>query len=293
MKIGLQIANVSWSGGAVRMATTLRDLVTSAEEAGFDAIGVADHVWQSPYMGGPEQPQLECLTTLGIVAAHTRRARLTPLVLAATYRPAAIIAKGIATLDVLSGGRAMLGLGAGHYEAEARGMGLPFPPLADRYAALEETLQVCLRLWSGEQGDEQSFAGQHVQMERALNLPQSLTRPHPPILVGGSGERKTLRLVARYADACGLYPLPDLSHKLDVLRRHCDEVGRDYDTIEKTCTTHFRIGVDGSTAADAIASLRDLANQGIETVFGIVAGSEPVRMVEIVGREVIPAVMED
>lgn len=287
MKIGLQLADFTWAGGGPAAGDTLKNLVVTAEQAGFDAIGMADHVWQSPYMNGPEQPQLECFTTLGVVAASTRRVRLLPLVLAATYRPAAIIAKGITTLDVLSGGRAMLGIGAGHFEMEARGLGLPFPSLAERFTALEETLQVCLQMWHGEQGDGQPFAGKTVQVERALNLPQSLSRPHPPILIGGSGERKTLRLVARYADACGLYPMPDLPRKLDVLRRHCDEVGRDYDTIEKTCADHFTL-VDGATPRTLIERLEHLSAQGIDTVFGIVAGPDPVRTVEIIGREVIP-----
>lgn len=291
MKIGLQLADFAWAEGATA-AETLVNLVVTAEETGFDAIGMADHVWQSPYMGGPEQPQLECFTTLGVVAASTRRVRLLPLVLAATYRPAAIIAKGITTLDVLSGGRAMLGLGAGHYEAEARGLGLPFPSLAERFDVLDDTLQVCLRMWRGEQGDEQPFSGKSVHLERALNLPQSLSRPHPPILIGGSGERKTLRLVAQYADACGLFPMPDLPHKLDVLRRHCDDLGRDYDAIEKTSAYHFRLGEGGSTTAELIAALRGLASQGIHTVFGIIPGPDPVRTVEIVGREIIPAVAD-
>jgi F420-dependent oxidoreductase-like protein len=290
MKLGLQVADFTWTGGAEAIGPTLIELADAAEAYGFDAMAVADHVWQNPYMGGVELPQLECFMTLGHLAASTRRVRLLPLVLAASYRPAGIIAKGMTTLDVVSGGRAMLGIGAGYYEAEATGLGLPFPPVADRFTLLEETLQVCLQMWEGPIGSEQPYHGTHVRLERALNVPQSLTRPHPPILIGGSGERKTLRLVAQYADACGLYPTPDLPHKLDVLRRHCDEVGRDFATIEKTCAVHFQIDADGHLQDDLAAQIQGLAQQGIETVFGIVHGPDPVRTVEVVGKEILPVV---
>lgn len=292
MKVGLQIGSYGWTGGAPAIAGTLGALVETADAHGFDIIGVGDHLWQVDAMGGPEQPQMECLTTLGAIAAQTRHARLVPLVLAAPYRAPAIIAKAITSLDVLSGGRAMLGIGAGWYEAEARGLGLPFPPLADRFELLEETIRVCLQMWSGEQGDERPFTGRHVTLERALNVPQSLSRPHPPILIGGSGERKTLRLVARYADACSFYPTPDLPHKIEVLRQRCDEEGRDYATIEKTCMFHFAVGEEGEKVGELIAALRRLASQGIETVIGIASGPDPVRVVEIVGQEVIPAVAD-
>jgi len=291
MKLGLQIADFTWTGGAEAIGPTLSALADAAEAYGFDAMAVADHVWQNPYLGGVELPQLECFMTLGHLAAWTRRVRLLPLVLAASYRPAGIIAKGITTLDVISGGRAMLGIGAGYYEAEASGLGLPFPPVAGRFALLEETLQACLQMWEGPLGSERPFRGTHIHMERTLNVPQSLSRPHPPILIGGGGERKTLRLVAHYADACGLYPTPDLPHKLDVLRRHCDEVGRDFATIEKTCAVHFQIDADGRLQGDLTAQLQGLAQQGIETVFGIVHGPDPVHTVEVVGKEVLPVVM--
>lgn len=289
MKIGLQIADFTWTGGPEAIGPTLTELADAAEAYGFDAMAVADHVWQNPYLGGVELPQLECFMTLGHLAARTQKVRLLPLVLAASYRPAGIIAKGITTLDVISGGRAMLGIGAGYYEAEATGLGLPFPPVADRFALLEETLQACLQMWEGPLGSEQPYHGTHVQMERTLNVPQSLSRPHPPILIGGSGERKTLRLVAEYANACNLYPTPDLPHKLDVLRRYCDELGRDYTAIEKTCAYHFKPTSEGRVPGDLVAELARLAGQGIETVFGIVYGPDPVRTVELVGKEVLPA----
>jgi F420-dependent oxidoreductase-like protein len=292
MKLGLQIADFTWTGGPEAIGPTLIELAEAAEALGFDAMAVADHVWQNPYMGGVELPQLECFMTLGHLAGRTQKVRLLPLVLAVSYRPAGIIAKGITTLDVLSGGRAMLGIGAGYYEAEATGLGLPFPPVAERFALLEETLQACLQMWEGPHGSEQPYHGTHVHLERALNVPQSLSRPHPSILIGGSGERKTLRLVARYADACGLYPTPDLPRKLDVLRRHCDDLGRDFETIEKTCAVHFQIDADGRLQGDLIGQLQRLGKQGIETAFGIVHGPDPVRTVEVVAKDILPAVAD-
>ncbi len=292
MKLGVQIADFAWAGGPAGMADTLAGIARTADDLGFDVIGVADHLWQGVHMGGPEQPELECFTTLGVVAANTRRCRLVPLVAGVHFRPPAVLAKTITTLDVLSGGRAMLGIGAGWYEEEARGLGIPFPPLAARFEMLEETLQICLRLWSGERGDERPFAGKHFQLERPLNAPQSLSRPHPPILIGGGGEQKTLRFVARYADACNLYPTPDLPQKLDVLRRHCEDEGRDYAAIEKTCMLHFDVGENGTKTGEQIESLRRLADLGIQTAIGIVAGATPVRTLEIIGQEVRPAVAD-
>ena len=221
MKLGVQVADYAWEGEPSKMAETLAAIARTADDAGFDVIGVADHLWQGAHLGGPEQPELECFTTLSVVAANTRHCRLVPLVAGVHFRHPALLAKMITTLDVLSGGRAMLGIGAGWYEEEARGLGFPFPPLGERFEMLEEAIQICLRMWQGGRGDERPFTGKHYQLERPLNVPQSLSRPHPPILIGGSGERKTLRLVARYADACNLYPTPDLPAKLDVLRRHC------------------------------------------------------------------------
>ncbi len=198
------------------------------------------------------------------------------------------------TLDVLSGGRAWLGLGAGDYEAEARGLGLPFPPLKERFEMVEETLQICLRMWDGPHGDDQAYHGAHYQLERALNAPQSLTRPHPPILLGGSGE-KTLRLVARYANACNIRPGPDIPQKLETLRRFCDEEGRDYDAIEKTCPFKFDVGEggkDGSKVGELLGQLRWLASMGIQTVIGFVPHVERITPLETLGREVIPAVAD-
>jgi F420-dependent oxidoreductase-like protein len=292
MKLGLHIVDFTWPGGPAAMRSTLSEIVQTGEEAGFDAIAVDDHVWQSPYIGGPEKEKLEGYTTLAFIAALTNRARLLTLATAASFRPPGLLAKAVTTVDVLSGGRAWLGIGAGHFEEEARGLGVPLPPMKERFEVLEETLQVCLQMWSGEHGDDQPFHGKHVQLERALNWPQSLSRPHPPILVAGSGEQKTLRLVARYADACNLQPSPDIPHKLDVLRRHCEAEGRDYDAIEKTCAFAFDVGENGAKVDEMIGQLRWLAGMGIETVFGRVENIGQITPLEVMGREVIPAVAD-
>ena len=190
---------------------------------------------------------------------------------------------------MLSGGRAWLGIGAGDYEEEARGSGLPFPPLKERYERLEEMLQICLRMWHGEQGDKRPFEGKYYRIERPFNLPQSLSRPHPPILIAGSGEQKTLRLVARYADACNLQPGPQIPQKLEVLQKHCEAEGRDYDAIEKTCAFAFDVGEDGSKVGELIGQLRWLASMGIQTVLGVVPQVYRIEPLKIIGREVIPA----
>jgi F420-dependent oxidoreductase-like protein len=292
MKLGLHVASTTWEGGARRLGPTLAEIVQAAETVGFDAISVTDHVWGSRYTGGVEANQIEAYTTLGFIAARTQRVRLLGLATAASYRPAGLLAKAVTTLDVLSGGRAMLGIGAGDYQEEAAGLGLPYPPVGERFELLEETIQACLRMWTGEQGDEQPFHGQHVQMERPLNVPQSLSRPHPPILIAGSGERRTLPLVARYADACNIPPGPDLPRKLAVLERLCAAEGRDYRSIEKTVPFAFDVGPDGSKVGDLLGQLRGLADMGAQTVLGWVVGQENITPIEVIGREVIPSIAE-
>ena len=292
MKLGLHIPSTTWQGGADRLGSTLADIVETADGVGFDAIDVADHVWQHPLMGGPEASMVEAYTTLGFVAARTTRVRLLALATAASYRHPGLLAKQVTTLDVLSGGRAMLGIGAGDYPEEAHGLGLPFPSLADRFAVLEETVQVCLRMWVGERGDERAFDGQRIRLERALNVPQSLSRPHPPILIAGSGERRTLPLVARYADACNLQPSPEIPRQLDILRRLCEREGRDYDSIEKTVPFGFDVGERGEKVGDVIGQLTWLAGMGIQTVFGWVVNVDRISPIEIMGREVIPVATE-
>ena len=287
MKLVLHINNFSWPGA--RLGATLAQIARTADPCGFDRIGVADHVWQHPIMGGPETEELECYTTLAFLAANTERAGLMAMVSGVHFRHPGVLAKTVTTLDVLSGGRAWLGIGSGHYEEEARGMGIPFPPLKERFEMLEETAQIALRMWSG---DETPFEGKHYRLERPLNLPQSVTRPHPPVLIAGSGERKTLRLVARYADACSLRPSPEIPKKLDVLRRHCEAEGRDYDAIEKTCAFAFDVGENGERVGELIEGLRWLSGMGIETVIGAVPHVYRITPLEVIGHEVIPAVVD-
>lgn len=292
MKLGLHIAATDWRGGPAHLGETLFEIVEAAEAAGFDAIDVSDHVWQHPIMGGAEQNQIEAYTTLGAIAARTSRVRLFSLATATTYRPAGLLAKMVTTLDVLSGGRAMLGIGAGDYEEEARGLGLPFPSVSERFDWLEETIRACLQMWNGEMGDQQPLHGEHVDMERALNVPQALSRPHPPILIAGGGERRTLPLVAKYGDACNIPPSPELPRKLDLLKRLCEVEGRDYGAIEKTVPFGFDVGERGEKVDEVIGQLKWLHSMGAETVLGWVVGVDRIAPLEMMGREVIPAAAE-
>jgi F420-dependent oxidoreductase-like protein len=292
MKLVLHFNDFSWPLASDQLGATLVEVARASEAAGFDSIAVMDHLWQHPMMGGPEKPVLECYAALSFIAAHTSRVGLVALATAASYRPAGLLAKIVTSLDVLSGGRAWLGIGAGDYEEEARGLGIPYPSLAERFVILEETIRVCLQMWSGEHGSDQPFQGEHVHLERTLNLPQSLSRPHPPILIAGSGEQRTLRLVARYGNACNIRPGPEIPHKFEVLRRHCEAEGRNYDEIERTCPFLFDVGEDGSKTGELVEQLRGLAQMGIQKVFGRVVGDYRIEPIEIMGRDVIPAVAE-
>ena len=292
MKLILHLNDFTWQVAPNQYGSTLAEIAWAAEAAGFERIGVADHVWQAPQAGGPEVPELECYTTMAFLAAHTSRAELMAVVTGVHFRNPGLLAKMVTTLDVLSGGRMWLGIGAGHYAEEARGLGIPFPPLAERFDWLDETLQICLRMWSGERGDERPFEGKYFHLERPLNLPQSLRRPHPPILIAGEGAQKTLRLVARYADACSLRPGPQIPEKLAILRQYCEAEGRNYDAIEKTCAYRFDVGEDGARAGELIGQLRWLAGMGVQTVIGAIPNVEQIRPIELVGRTVIPAIAD-
>jgi F420-dependent oxidoreductase-like protein len=287
VQIGLQIPDFTWPGGPAQLGADLATVAAAADDAGFDFISVMDHFFQIGVIGPPEREMLEAYTTLGYLAGCTSRAKLLTLVTGTVYRHPGILAKIITTLDVLSGGRAWLGIGAAWNEEESRGLGIPFPPVAERFERLEETLQICLQLW---RGDETPYAGKHYQLERPLNSPQALSKPHPPIMIGGGGEQKTLRFVARYAQACNLFPGPDLARKLDVLRAHCDAEGRDYDEIVKTCYFLFDVGENGEKAGQVIDQLGALAEMGFQAAIGGVARVWEVRPLEVIGGEVIPAV---
>lgn len=285
MELGLHIADFTWPEGPPGLAKSLSRVVETAEELGFARVSVMDHVWQIGPLGPPEGEMLEAYTTLGYLAACTSRVQLLAWVTAVTYREPGMLAKLVSTLDVLSQGRAWLGIGAGWNVAEARGLGLPFPPTAERFERLEETLRICLQMWSD---DESPFEGRHYRLERTLNSPQSLQRPHPPILIGGGGEKKTLRLVAQYADACNLFPGPELPRKLDVLRQHCADVGRDYDEIEKTVMMSLDPGADGEKVDALLEQLRGLAALGVAEVHGYVPQVASSRRLELLGTRVVP-----
>jgi F420-dependent oxidoreductase-like protein len=289
MKIGLQVPSFTWGGGPDRLGADLGAIVETADRAGFASIWVMDHLFQIRGIGPPEREMLEAYTTMGFIAGRTSRARLGTMVTAAAYRHPGMLCKQVTALDVLSGGRAWLGIGAGWNEKEARGLGIPFPPLGERFERLEETLQICLQMWAG---DRTPYTGKHYTLEDPLNSPQCLTKPHPPILIGGGGERKTLRLVARYADACNLFPGPQLPHKLNVLREHCEAVGRDYDAIEKTALFGFDVAEDRAKVGKLKGQLRWLAGLGVQTVIGSMRDVERLEPIEIMGREVIPAAAE-
>jgi F420-dependent oxidoreductase-like protein len=292
MRLGLQIPIFTWSGGPEAIGPRLAEIGRTADEAGFASLWVMDHLFQIPFMNaGAEQPMLEGYGALHFLAGVTRRARLGTMVTAAIYRPPGLLVKAVTTLDVLSGGRAWLGIGAGWYEREALGLGLPFPPLKERFERLEEALQIAQRMWSD---DLSPFRGKHYHLAEPLNHPQALSRPHPPILIGGTGETKTLRLVAQYADACNFFASigpAEIGRKLDILKRHCDAVGRDYAAIERTVL--LSLGPSMPSPADLVESCRSLARAGVQhVVLSSVPGIDELTPLETVGREVIPAVAE-
>jgi alkanesulfonate monooxygenase len=285
MKLGLHVPDFTWPGGAPTLASDLRNVAVAAEDAGFARLSVMDHVWQIGVIGPPENDMLEAYTALGFLAAHTKRVELLAWVTAVVYREPGLLAKAVTTLDVLSEGRAMLGIGAAWNEEESRGLGLPFPRTAERFERLEEALQICLQMWSDS---EDAYEGRHYRLDRTLNVPQSLRRPHPPILIGGSGEKKTLRMVAQYADACNLFAGDELAHKLDVLRGHCADLDRDYDEIEKTVMMPMDPGADGQNVEKILGRLQAMAELGVQHVHGSVPNVASIRPLEIFGERIIP-----
>jgi len=282
--IGLHIADFTYPNGPAGLADDLTRVVVAAEDAGFARVSVMDHVWQIGVLGPPEHEMLEAYTTLGYIAARTERVELLAWVTAVSYREPGMLAKLVSTLDVLSKGRAWLGIGAAWNGEEAAGLGLPFPGTAERFERLEETLQICLQMWGDDDGP---YDGTHYRLGRTLNVPQPLRRP--PILIGGGGEKKTLRLVAQYADACNLFAGPDLERKLDILRGHCTDVGRDYDHIEKTVMFALDTGEQGEKIDDLLDQLQVLAALGVSEAHGWVPKVWETARLELIGKEIIPA----
>ncbi|TDC82964.1 LLM class F420-dependent oxidoreductase [Actinomadura sp. 7K507] len=258
MRVGLQVPSFTFPGGPEQIGPAFGRVAREADQAGLHSLWVMDHFFQIAMVGPPEDPMLEGYSALAYAAALTERITLGTMVTGVTYRHPGILLKTVTTLDVLSGGRAWLGIGAAWYEEEARGLGAPFPPVAERFERLEETLEIAHRMWKG---DESAFRGGHYSLERPLNSPPALTRPHPPILIGGGGEKKTLRLVARYADACNLFDGDELHHKLDVLRGHCEREGRDFAEIEKTSLGYFS---GTPSVGEAVDTIGRLAESGVD-----------------------------
>jgi len=288
MKLGLHISDFTWDGGAPELRGKLGEIARRAEEAGVDRISVMDHVWQIGPLGPPEHEMLEAYTALGWLAAKTERVKLLAMVTAVVYREPGLLAKAVTTLDVLSGGRAILGIGAAWNEDESKGLGLLFPPVSERFERLEEAILIMKQMWSGDQGP---CDGKHYHLARTLNSPQVLSRPHPPILIGGAGEKKTLKLVARYADACNIaaYSLDETARKLDVLRQHCANEGRDYDEIEKTAQTRYDLGENGENANQVIEHLHRVAELGFSQVHGSLLRVSKPGQLDLLAERVIPA----
>jgi F420-dependent oxidoreductase-like protein len=290
MRIGLQIPSFTWPGGAAALAPTLTKIVTTAEDAGFYSVWVMDHFFQIEMIGPAEHEMMEGYSTLSYIAALTKRVKLGTLVTGVIYRYPGLLVKTVNTLDVLSGGRAYLGIGAAWFEREAHGLGVPFPPLTERFERLEEVLQIAHQMWSANNG---AYTGKHYQLAETLSVPGPLTQPHPPIMIGGMGEQKTLRLVAQYADACNLFVragADTVRQKLDILKGHCDTVGRDYAAIERTGLTTVHLAPGQMTAGDVIALCQEMAGLGIQHLIFNMPNVEDITPLETFGRAVIPAV---
>jgi F420-dependent oxidoreductase-like protein len=290
MRLGLQVPDFTWPGSPQSLGPTFAGVAQNAEASGMATLWVMDHFFQISMVGPPEHEMLEGYSTLAFAAGVTERIRLGTMVTGVTYRHPGLLVKTVTTLDVLSGGRAILGIGAAWNEEEHRGLGVPYPPLGERFERLEETLQIAHQMWAG---DDSPYAGKHYQLERPLNSPQALSRPHPPILVGGTGEKKTLRFVAKYADACNIFEMgvDGIRQKLDVLQRHCDNEGRPYAEIEKTTLGRLSLsghGGEGTLSVDqAVQRFGQLAEIGIDQAIVSMPGvHDPASF------ELVPALVE-
>jgi F420-dependent oxidoreductase-like protein len=290
MRLGLQIPNFSWPDGPDGLASRLRAIAEAADQGGFASLWVMDHFFQIPPVGPAELDMLEGYSALAFVAAATRSLSLGTLVTGVSYRHPGILVKTVSTLDVLSGGRAVLGIGAAWFEREHAGLGVPFPPLRERFERLEETLRIAKQMWSGEVAP---FAGRHYRLAETLCVPQPLRRPHPPILIGGMGEQRTLRLVARHADACNLFTYmgaAEVGRKLDVLRRHCEAERRDFDEIERTTLGTVQLAPGKQTPADVIRELGALAKVGVQHAIVNLPNVHEIAPVERLAKEVLPEI---
>jgi F420-dependent oxidoreductase-like protein len=292
VRIGLQVPSFSWPEGKPGIGPKLAEIGRTADEAGFASIWVMDHFFQIQGVGEVDEPMLEGYSALSYLAGVTERVRLGTLVTGVQYRYPGLLVKTATTLDVLSGGRAYLGIGAGWNERESLGLGVPFPSTRERFERLEETLQIAQQMWSGEVG---SYEGEHYHLAETLNSPQALSEPHPPVMIGGMGEQKTLRLVAQYADACNLFVYggaDQVRHKLDVLRGHCEDVGRDYEEIERTGLGTANLATGAMTAEDVIGLCREMNDAGIEHLIFNMPNVNEIEPLETFREKIIPAVSE-
>ena len=296
MKIGLQIPDFTWPSYPNQIGSKLAEIARTADEQGFSSIWVMDHFFQigsadrSRGLGPAEDEMLESYSALAYMAGFTKRATLGALVTGVIYRYPGLLVKTVTTLDVLSGGRAVLGLGAAWNEREAHGLGVPFPSVKERFERLEEALQIAKQMWSDNNGP---YNGKYYQLAETLCSPQPVTKPRPPILIGGIGEKKTLRLVAQYADACNIFARMGndmVRRKLDVLKGHCEKVGRDYDEIEKTTLSNVHLAPGQMTAKGVIEECRSLAALGVQHCIFNMPNVQDIKPLEIFGKEIIPAV---
>ena len=292
MKIGLQIPRFTWPGGAAAIAPTLKQIAQTADQGGFHSLWVMDHYFQLPGLGQPDEPMLEGYSALTYLAAVTEKVKLGTLVTGVIYRQPAFLVKQVTNLDVLSRGRAYFGVGAGWFEREAKGLGFPFPPVKTRFEWLEETLQIAQQMWSGE---VKPYAGKHFQLAEAICSPLPVSQPHPPIMIGGMGEQKTLRLVAKYANACNLFMrvgLDVVKDKLAILQQHSRVVGRLYDDIERTSLGTVHLAPGEMTTDEVINTCRELAGVGIQHAIFNMPNVQEITPLETFAREIIPAVAD-
>jgi F420-dependent oxidoreductase-like protein len=290
MRLGLQINEFNWPGGDAALGPTLAETARRAEDAGFASFWVMDHFYQIGFVGEPDDPMLEAYSALTYAAAVTSRIKLGALVTGVTYRYPGVLVKQVTTLDVLSGGRAYLGIGASWNEEEHHDMGAPFPGLSERFERLEETVQIALQMWSGE---VKPFESKHYHLPGPICRPLPLSKPHPPIMIGGGGEKKTLRLVAKYGDACNLHMTPDIPHKLEVLKAHCEAEQRSYDEIEKTVLMNLNLKRDkpnwDRVVDEAVGRFEEFANLGIDQVMLALPNVTDPQSFDALGEHLAPA----
>lgn len=290
MHIGLQIPSFKYPGGAAAIRPKLKEIVTTAEDSGFYSLWVMDHYYQIKGLFGETytDPMMESYTTLGYFAGLTEKAYLGVLVTGVIYRHPSVLLKMVNTLDILSGARAYLGIGAAWYEEEAKGYGIPYPSTSERFEQLEDNLKLAKALWSS---DETAFEGKHFSAPAITNNPRPLSNPHPRIMIGGTGPNKTLRMVAQYADACNIgewVGTENMQKALDTIKVHCETLGRDYDSIEKTCLCTVHLSKD-DTVQSISNRIKELAAMGFSHAIFNMPDVYTISPLETFAKEIIPA----